>query len=64
MNIAIVLAGGKGKRMGSEIPKQFLNIEGKPVIYHALKAFQDSEVIDEIIVVSSKDYYEYFKTKS
>lgn len=62
MNIAIVLAGGKGKRMGSEIPKQFLNIEGKPVIYHALKAFQDSEVIDEIIVVSSKDYYEYFKT--
>ena len=38
MNTAIVLAGGSGKRMHSEIPKQYMQLNGKPVIYYSLKA--------------------------
>ena len=47
--IAIVLAGGQGKRMGTEIQKQYLNISGKPLLYYSLQTFQESNIIDEII---------------
>ena len=39
MNTAIVLAGGSGRRMNSDIPKQYMMLKGKPVIYYSLKAF-------------------------
>ncbi len=55
---AIVLAAGQGKRMQSQIPKQYLLIGDKPVIYYALKTFQDS-FIQEIILVTAKDDMEY-----
>ena len=51
---AIILAGGKGKRMNSNIPKQFLKLKGFPVLYYSLKAFEDSPV-DEIVLVSSEE---------
>ena len=47
---AVVLAAGKGKRMNSDIPKQYMMLREKPVIYYALKAFEDS-FIDEIIIL-------------
>ena len=50
---AVVLAAGKGKRMNSDIPKQYMMLRGKPVIYYALKAFEDS-FIDEIILVTEQ----------
>ena len=46
---AIILAAGQGRRMGADVQKQYIELEGKPVIYYTLKAFQDSEVIDDII---------------
>ena len=49
---AIVLAGGSGKRMGTSVHKQYLLMGGKPVLYYSLKALQDSELIDEIILVT------------
>ncbi len=55
---AIVLAGGRGKRMNSAVPKQFLTIQDKPVLYYSLKAFEDS-FIDSIILVASEDDKEY-----
>lgn len=55
---AIVLAAGKGSRMHREIPKQFIEVEGYPVLYYSLKAFQESPV-DEIILVTSEDYVDY-----
>lgn len=55
---AVVLAAGRGKRMGSEIPKQYLLLQEKPVIYYALKAFQDS-FIDRIILVTSEEEIAY-----
>lgn len=62
-NIAIILAAGKGTRMGTDIPKQFLNIYDKPVLYYSLKAFQEHEAVDEIILVTSKMYKEYCRTE-
>ena len=55
---AIVLSAGKGKRMNSDISKQYIAVFDKPILYYTLKAFQDSE-IDEIIVVCGKNDIEY-----
>lgn len=63
MNTAIVLAGGSGKRMHSEIPKQYMQLNGKPVIYYSLKAFEESEHVDEIILVTAKEYIEYVRNE-
>ena len=49
--IAIIIAGGVGKRMGYEIPKQFININDKPVLIYTLESFQQHPQIDEIEVV-------------
>lgn len=51
MNIALIIAGGKGVRMNQNIPKQFLNINDQPVIIYTLQAFQKHPEIDEIAVV-------------
>lgn len=54
-NTAIVLSAGSGKRMNSDTKKQYLLINEKPVVYYSLKAFEDCEIIDEIILVTSKE---------
>ena len=54
-NALILLAGGRGKRMGSDVPKQFLDLGGKPIIWHSLNTIQKSELIDECILVSGSD---------
>ena len=58
-NVAIVLAAGQGKRMQSKVQKQFLLIKEKPVLYYTLKAFENSPVITDIILVTGKDEIEY-----
>lgn len=58
---AIVLAAGQGKRMHSKIQKQFLEIQGYPVLYYSLKCFQDSTLIDDIILVTGEDMISYCK---
>ena len=58
---AIVLAAGSGSRMGSQIKKQYMELGGKPVVYYALKAFEDS-FIDEIVLVCSKEDTEYCRS--
>lgn len=60
--IAIVLSAGSGKRMNSDIKKQYLLIKDKPIIYYSLKTFQDSNIIDEIVLVTSSEDMEYVKT--
>lgn len=55
---AIVLAAGQGKRMGSDVPKQYLSINEKPVIYYSLKVMEESD-IDEVILVVGKDDMDY-----
>lgn len=51
MNIAMLIAGGKGVRMNQDIPKQFLSIQDRPVIVYTLQAFQKHPEIDAILVV-------------
>lgn len=55
---AIVLAAGQGRRMHSKVQKQFLLLDGKPVLYYALKCFEDSEV-SRIILVTGKQEIPY-----
>lgn len=51
MNVAIIVAAGRGTRFGTEKPKQFLLLRGKPVVFHALQQFQDCANVDEIVAV-------------
>ncbi len=61
MNCAIIVAAGSGTRFGSARPKQFLQIAGKPLIFHTLERFEDCEVIDEIILVLPENEIENFR---
>ena len=58
MNVAIVFAGGVGARMGANVPKQFLELNGKPVLAHALGLFQDHPMVDEIVLVVAPEYFD------
>jgi 2-C-methyl-D-erythritol 4-phosphate cytidylyltransferase len=64
MITAIVLAAGQGSRMGTEIPKQFLDFQGAPLLVHALRAFENSPLIDDILLVASEAYLNYAVRKS
>lgn len=61
-HVAIVLAAGTGSRMKSDIPKQYLNLKGKPVLYYSLKAFEES-FVDEIILVTGEGWQEYCRSE-
>lgn len=56
MNVAIVLSGGVGNRFGSKIPKQYLDLCGKPVIDYVLDTAYNSKLIDDIVLVLDKQY--------
>lgn len=58
-NIAVIFAGGAGKRMNSEIPKQFLKVHGKEIIIHTLEKFNDNENIDEIYIACIDGWITY-----
>lgn len=55
-NIALIIAGGSGKRMGMDVPKQFINVKGKPVIIYTLEAFEKLPQIDSIEIVCIKGW--------
>ena len=58
---AIVLAAGQGKRMGTKVQKQFLDLCGKPVLWYSLQAFETSAWVDEMILVTGEDLISYCK---
>lgn len=58
---AIIVAGGKGLRMGGEVPKQFLPINGKPILMHTIEAFRKGLDGIEIILVLPADQHEYWQ---
>lgn len=58
---AVILAAGQGKRMGSKIQKQFLELKGRPLICYTLDHFQNADCIDEIVLVTGKEYLDYCK---
>ncbi len=56
MNIALLIAGGSGNRMGQDIPKQFMHVDGCPIIIHTMQCFQRHPDIDGIAVVCLKGW--------
>lgn len=61
MNIAVILAGGVGSRVGAGIPKQFVKILDKPVIVYTIEAFQKHQDIDAIEIVCVKSHMDYMQ---
>lgn len=59
MNLAIVLSGGTGTRMGASTPKQYIEVNGRPIIAYCLEKFQKNQLIDSIIVVAENHWQEY-----
>ena len=61
MNIALIVFAGKGVRMNSPIPKQFIKIHNKDLVVYTIEKFEKCDSIDEIILVTHKDYVDYVK---
>lgn len=61
MVVALLTAAGTGTRMGQDIPKQFMHVEGKPIIIHTMKAFQNHPSIDAIMVVTLDAWIEVLR---
>ena len=59
--MAVVLAGGIGSRVGGDVPKQFLELEGRAVIEYSVDAFEQSEGIDEIALVIHPDWMDHMR---
>ena len=58
---AIIPAGGKGKRGGTETPKQYLKFHGKELIVYTLEVFQKNDLVDEIIIAAETPYFSLLK---
>jgi len=58
---AIIVGGGSGSRMLSEVPKQFMLLRGRPVLMHTIEAFEKSDYNPEIIVVLNVDFHQYWE---
>jgi 2-C-methyl-D-erythritol 4-phosphate cytidylyltransferase len=59
VNLAIIPAAGQGRRMKSDVKKQYIQIEGKPILYYTLEAFQKCDLVDGVILVVNKDELTY-----
>ena len=55
MVYAIVLAAGRGRRMGGGLPKQFMSLAGRPLLFHALTAFERADQVDRVVLVTPAD---------
>ena len=60
-NIALIIAGGVGSRMGQDIPKQFINVYDKPVLIYTLESFQKHPMIDDIYVVCIDGWHDILR---
>ena len=60
----IIVAGGKGKRMHAEIPKQFLNISGKPILFHTMECFYKYSNEIEIILILPEPFIDFWNSLS
>ena len=58
MNVAVIVFGGVGSRISSSLPKQFIKIKDKELVIYTIEKFNSSPLIDEIVLVTNKDYLE------
>lgn len=61
MTTAIIIAGGSGKRMGLDIPKQFIQVFGKPIIIYTLEGFQHHPLVDQVLVVCIDGWHDVLR---
>lgn len=61
MNHTIIVAGGKGLRMGGDIPKQFIPVSGMPVLMHTIRRFREYDPQMHIVLVLPKDHQDYWR---
>jgi len=61
-NYVVLLAGGIGRRMGADVPKQFLEVNGKPIIVYSIENFQRNPQIEKIVIVCVKEWIAHVKT--
>ena len=59
MNYAIVLSGGVGTRLGANIPKQYIEVNGRTIISYCLKTFEKHPKIDKIVIVAAKEWQDF-----
>lgn len=59
MNILLLMMGGSGTRLGANVPKQYIELENRPIFSYILEAHQNCEAIDKIVIVSHEDWIEY-----
>ena len=63
-NIALILAGGTGRRMNAIMPKQFMEIDGETVLLHAMRAFQQHSLIHDIFVVCMPEWNDFVRREA
>lgn len=59
MNVAVILAGGTGTRVGANIPKQFIEVDGRTILSYTIQLFQENNNIDAIEIVCHKDWIKF-----
>lgn len=59
--VALIMAAGKGTRMGSKVSKQFLLLNEKPILYYTIKSFSECDEIDSVVLVLAGDEVDYVK---
>lgn len=62
MVVGLIVSGGRGLRMGTKMPKQFLPLDGTPILIRTLQAFDDMDEIDQLILVLPKAFMNYFES--
>lgn len=61
MNVAVILAGGVGSRLGTDVPKQYIEVGGKPIISYCMERFEHNTNVDGMIVVAAEQWIPYVK---
>ena len=61
MNIALILAGGTGTRLGADIPKQYIEIKGRPIIAYGMDTFFNNEKVDAVWIVADAFWQEFIE---
>ena len=61
-HVVIIVAGGQGSRMNTALPKQFLTLKGKPILFHTIEQFRHSGLPMDIVLVLPQDYLSYWQT--
>lgn len=59
MNIALILAGGTGTRLGADVPKQYIEVNNRPIIAYCMDTFFDSDSVDAVWIVADASWQEY-----